>query len=268
MMLPKPGDGFIWVQTVAGPALVCRALQPFADHLFTTRPWALGSAPSPDPGSAWEEVARALGVHPARLIRAHQVHGASLVVRRASRDAPSPATPEDLPDADILVSDDSRLALAIQTADCVPILVADRRTGAVAAVHAGWRGLAVRAPEIAVEGLTGQFGSRPADLVAAIGPSISAARYEVGAEVRARFVASGCPQLAQWFVDADRPSHWLFDVWRSARDLLEAAGVPAGQIHAAELCTASHPDLLCSYRRDGTGAGRMAAAIRTRSTET
>src|SRR3990170_2346849 len=111
MMLPKPNDGFVWVQAAAGPALVCSALRPFADHLFTTRLWALGSALGPAPESAWEEVARALAVDPAHLIRAHQVHGASVVVRRASRDAPSPATPADLPDADILVSDDARLAL-------------------------------------------------------------------------------------------------------------------------------------------------------------
>jgi len=99
-----------------------------------------------------------------------------------------------------------------------------------------------------------------------IGPSISAARYEVGADVRERFAASRCSSahLARWFTDADRPSHWYFDGWRSARDLLEAAGVPAAQIHAAGLCTASHPDLLCSYRRDGKGTGRFAGAIKPR----
>jgi YfiH family protein len=144
--------------------------------------------------------------------------------------------------------------------------MADRRTGAVAAAHAGWRGLAARVPEVAVQALAREFGSRPADLVAAIGPSISAARYEVGEDVRRHFAASGCSadQLARWFAAGDRPSHWYFDGWRSARDLLEAAGVPAAQIHAAQLCTASHPDALCSYRRDGTRAGRMAGAIRSR----
>ena len=267
-MLPKPNDGFAWVQAPAGPALVCRALQPFADHLFTTRGWALGFAPGPAPGSAWDEVARALAVAPSNLVRAHQVHGASVLVRRASEVAPGAGTPHDRPDADILVSDDRRLALAIQTADCVPLLMADRRTGAVAAVHAGWRGLAARVPVVAVEALTREFGSRPADLVVAIGPSISAALYEVGVDVRERFAASGCSvvQVATWFADADRPSHWHFDGWRSGRDLLEAAGVPAGQIHVAGLCTARHPDLLCSYRRDGMGAGRVAGAIRARDT--
>jgi polyphenol oxidase len=264
MMLPKPNDGFAWVQTPGGAALVCRALQPFANHLFTTRAWTLGSASGLDAGPAWGEVARALGVDRANLVRAHQVHGASVLVRRASRGAPHPAMPDDLPDADILVSDDAGLALAIQAADCVPLLIADRRTGVVAAAHAGWRGLAARVPMVAVEALTREFGSRPADLVAAIGPSISAARYEVGVDVRERFAASGCSraQMGTWFADAARPSHWQFDGRRSARDLLEAAGVPAAEIYASGLCTASHPELLCSYRRDGMGAGRVAGAIR------
>jgi YfiH family protein len=265
-MTPQPSDGFAWAQAPAGPALVCAGLEPFAAHVFTTRAWALGFAQDSGDPEAWRQVADVLGVDPVNLVRARQVHGASVVVRHAGVDLPPGATPRDLPEADILVSDDSRLGLAVQTADCVPLLIADRRTGAVAAAHAGWRGLAARVPAMAVEALGREFGSRPVDLVAAIGPSISAARYEVGEDVRRTFAASGCSpgQLARWFADGDRPAHWRFDGWQSARDLLEAAGVPTAQIHAAELCTASLPDLFCSYRRDGKRAGRVAGAIRPR----
>jgi hypothetical protein len=166
--------------------------------------------------------------------------------------------------ADILASDDRDAALAIQTADCVPILLADTRSGAVAAAHAGWRGLAARVPATAVGALATSFGSRAADLVAAIGPSISAERYEVGRDVRERFDAAGFERdrLAAWFPTVTRDDHWLFDGWQSARDQLEAAGVPAAAIHVAQLCTATYPDLFCSYRRDGTQAGRMAAVVR------
>lgn len=259
---PHPPAGFAWRATASGPALVCTALEPSAAHLFTTRPWPLGSAPDGDRAPAWADVARALGVDEAHLERAHQVHGASVVVRRAG-DPPCGGVP--LPHADVLVSDDPAIALAIQTADCVPLLVADRRTGAVAASHAGWRGLAARVPEVTVRALAEAFGSRPNDLVAAIGPSISAARYEVGAEVRDQFERGGfsADQLARWFLPGTRAGHWQFDGWASARDQLNASGVPTAQIHLAGLCTASDPDLLCSYRRDGKAAGRIAAAIRT-----
>jgi polyphenol oxidase len=264
-MLPKPNDGFEWVQAAGGAALVCRALQPLADHLFTTRPWRLGSTVAGRRDEDWDEVARVLSVDPRQLVRVHQLHGAAVVVRRRGEGA----TPGRLPDGDVIVTDDPSLALAIQTADCVPLLMADRRIGAVAAAHAGWRGLAARVPMVAVEALTRAFGSRSADLVAAVGPSISAPRYEVGADVRARFAAAGFSpsDIARWFADADRPQRWYFDGWQAARDELEAAGVPGPQIHVAALCTASHPDVFCSNRRDGSPTGRLAAALRARGAE-
>jgi YfiH family protein len=258
-MNSQPNDGFEWVQAAGGPALVCVPLRPFADHLFTTREWALGSpAGGADPD--WQPVAASLGVDAAHLVRLQQVHGASVVVRRAKDGLPV----QPRPDADIVVSDDGSVALAIQTADCVPLLIADRATGVVAAAHAGWRGLAAGVPGVTVLALAHEFGSAPANLIAAVGPSISAERYEVGEDVRARFLESGSPaaRLERWFRPAARRDHWLFDGWQSVRDQLLSAGVPAGSIHSAAFCTSANPDLFCSYRRDGKSAGRIAAAIR------
>jgi YfiH family protein len=259
--------------------LVCRALERAAPHLFTTRQWPLGS---PAPGTApfddddddreWHDVARAMEVDVSRLVRLRQVHGAAFLVAREP-----PAT---IPEADIVVSNTPGLALAVQAADCVPLLVADRRTGAVAAAHAGWRGLSARVPGASVAALVREFGCQKKDLVAAVGPSIGACCYEVGADVLQRFVRSGFTrnQLERWFLEQPIPNgrnrsmptippvprdgHWFFDGWASARDQLEAAGISPDQIFVAGLCTASHPECLCSYRRDGSPAGRMAAAIR------
>jgi hypothetical protein len=190
--------------------------------------------------------------------------------------------PAEIRDADIIVSNDPTVAVAIQSADCVPILIADRRTGAVAAAHAGWRGLALGVPRAAVEALAREFDSRPVDLIAAVGPSIGACCYEVGPDVRRRFEDGRWPASTtnRWFFMRAQPTpgnpsmaglpaeprrgHWYLDSGRAARDQLEAAGVPLDQILVAELCTASHPGALCSYRRDGAGAGRIASAIRAR----
>jgi YfiH family protein len=267
--LPELDESFDWVEGAGGPALICRPLQDIARHLFTTRAWRLGSAPAGDADS-WRDVAAALDVDLPRLIRVHQVHGAAVVVARE----PSALQP----DADIIVTREPQLALAVQAADCVPLLLADRRTGAVAAAHAGWRGLAARAPAAAVAALDSR---RTSDVVAAIGPAIGSCCYEVGAEVRSQFAGGGFSpgELAEWFVDTPHdsrrnpslrvaasfpaPNRWYFDTWAAARDQLATAGVPPEQIFVARLCTASHPETLCSYRRDGAVAGRIAGAIRS-----
>jgi hypothetical protein len=258
-MTPQPSGGFEWVQAAGGPALVCVALRPLAAHLFTTRSWELGSRGEAT-DEAWRPVAASLGVDATQLVRLHQVHGASVIVRRAGD--PAPLIPR--PDADIVISDDPALALAIQTADCVPLLIADRATEAVAAAHAGWRGLAAGVPGVTIAALAREFNTAPGTLIVAIGPSIRAERYEVGEDVRAQFLASiwSPAQVERWFGQSPRHDRWLFDGWRSVQDQLEWAGVPPANIHAAALCTAAHPDVFCSYRRDGKGAGRIAAAIR------
>src|SRR5712692_5381608 len=169
-MPPQPTDAFEWMQAAAGPALVCRPLARLAPHLFSTRGWALGSRAGND-GDGWDQVAAAMHVDRSHLVRVHQVHGASVVVRHAHQTA-RPAVTCARPDADIIVSNDCSIALAIQTADCMPLLIADRADrrdaahaggGAVAAAHAGWRGLAARVPMVAVDALAHTFGARPAD---------------------------------------------------------------------------------------------------------
>jgi copper oxidase (laccase) domain-containing protein len=115
-----------------------------------------------------------------------------------------------------------------------------------------------------VAALAEHFGSRAGDLVAAIGPAISAERYEVGRDVRERFETAGFDRdrMMMWFPKQTREDHWLFDGWQAASDQLAAAGVAAARIHVARLCTATYPDLFCSYRRDGARAGRMAAVVK------
>jgi purine-nucleoside/S-methyl-5'-thioadenosine phosphorylase / adenosine deaminase len=279
--LPKPSGGFRWAQLSPGPfggsegrpALVCDALEPCATHFFTTRAWRLGDASAPA-DTGWTEVAQAAHVDPARLTRLRQVHGAAAVVYREGGRADTMGPPE----ADIVLTDDPDRGLAVQTADCVPLLVVDRRTHAVAAAHAGWRGLASRVPAVTVERMAAAFGSAARDLLVAIGPAIGACCYEVGDDVRARFAAAGfsAAHLERWFavdpaVSADNPpmpalasrraGHWFLDCRQASRDQLESAGVPGDQILAAGLCTASQVGAFCSYRRDRTGAGRMAAVI-------
>ncbi len=279
MIPPDPDPAFAWHQTPAGPALVCTPLSAHAEHLFTSRPWPLGREPQAGV-SEWAAVAAALGAAPTDFVRLRQVHGATVVDGDV---APAISAGADLAPGDIVIAHDDVRVVAVQAADCVPLLLADTDTGAVAAVHAGWRGMAARAPCAAVQAMTRAAGSRPDALMAAVGPSVGACCYEVGAEVYQAFTAAGftSTQLERWFLPAAREDranppmpgvgaarprlgHWYLDGWAVVREMLEEAGLRSDRIHVARLCTASHPAWLCSYRRDGGAAGRVAAAIRAR----
>jgi YfiH family protein len=276
--IPLP-EAFAWVRYPWGPAIRCRALDPVADHCFTTRQPVLGSGPLA-PGDGWHRVALAMGVPAQAVVRLRQVHGTRVVVLGGGE----PAAPEaaDWNVGDIAVTGHRGAALCVKVADCVPILIADARTGAVAAVHAGWRGTAAGAARAAVEALAARFSSAPADLVAAIGPSIGPCCYRVGGDVREAFDAAGtwAGGLDGWFslhpkveprhgvpgtdpaASGRGPASFL-DTWAANADQLRLAGVPAASIHVSRLCTSCHRDVFHSYRVDGEQAGRIAAVIRT-----
>ena len=169
------------------------------------------------------------------------------------------------PVADAIVSDDPASAIAVRVADCAPILLADSRRGVVGAVHAGWRGTVQSVAVEGVHAMQREFGSSPADLVAAIGPCLGACCGEVGEEVVDAFTRAGhdSADVARWFSPGPR-GRPHFDLSRANVDQLAGAGVPRSNIHVAELCTKTHTGLMHSYRASGTTAGRMVGAIRAR----
>lgn len=258
MTLPVVSEPFYWTEQSWGPALRCRAIDEIAANLFTTRTLQLSSADD------WAQIADALGA--TTVVTVTQVHGNRAVVIR--RGEPLPA---GRPEGDVLVSDRSDVAIAVRAADCVPMLIADASTGAVAAVHAGWRGTAAGAGRVAVETLRDVFGVKASDLEVAIGPSIGECCYEVGRELVDAFAAAGHPQhlIDQWFVsptasEVSSGRRMRLDVAGANRDQLILAGVNPEAIYTAGLCTAMHLDVLTSFRIEKERAGRLAGAIKAR----
>jgi polyphenol oxidase len=254
MTEPQPSDGFEWTQAPWGRVLRCRPLSAIADHFFTNASLELRERED-----EWRAVAELAGVPRGRLLVLRQVHGDAIATaREGDADRWSPPT------ADGVVSGDSSAALVVRVADCTPVLMADRRTGAAAAVHAGWRSTMQGIAAKAVAAMQREYGSDPQDLVAAIGPSLGPCCGEMGEEVVEAFREAGHGEAVdRWFIrqPGRRP---YFDLWTANSDQLRAAGVPAESVHISGLCTRTYDQLFHSYRAAGTKAGRMAGVIRPR----
>jgi YfiH family protein len=182
-----------------------------------------------------------LGLGRVVVHRVEQVHSDRVV---SSRESPC--------QADAVLSEEHGEAVRVVAADCVPILMARRDGSAVAAVHAGWKGTLARIVSGAVRRLSRDGGR---DLIAYLGPAIGPCCYTVGAE-RAVLFREAFPGWLAREEESDRLDLPAINV-----RLLEETGVPSGSIHVEERCTACSVGLCCSYRRDGTSAGRMAALI-------
>jgi len=220
----------------------------------------------------------AVGAQDFKLVSLLQFHSDAIAHFEAAPTEPSRA--------DASVTKIPGLLLAVQTADCVPILLVDPKNRAVAAVHAGWRGTLTRIVEKAIGRMQMQFGSQSADLLAAIGPAIGGCCYEVGTEVAAAF-SGQFANAAEFFDelrtgDEPNPLQWLnmmppghqpppkkvlLDLRKANRSQLEAAGVPAANIFVSDLCTGCNRDLLFSYRKEGAESGRMMAVIGIRTSD-
>jgi YfiH family protein len=150
----------------------------------------------------------------------------------------------------------SRVACAVLTADCLPVLLCDRAGSVVAAAHAGWRGLAAGVLESCVRAMA----ANPGDIMAWLGPAIGRDAFEVGPEVRHAFLEAGdARETADCFqVSSSREGHFLADLYALARLRLAAAGVV--DVFGGEHCTYSDANRFYSYRRDGQ-TGRMASLI-------
>jgi polyphenol oxidase len=213
-----------------------------------------------DPARVAENLFRAghaLGVDAERIYFLSQVHGRAV----ECADGSEPRDAFVLRQGDIVVGARSNLACAVRSADCVPVLLADRVSGAVAAVHAGWRGVAGRAVEAGVVSLKQLVGG-PTQLIAAIGPHISLDSFEVSEEVASELLAAS-PDAAVVDRSKRRPH---VDLRRIVRAQLASLGLEPSAIDDVWGCTVRDEAQFFSFRRDGQASGRLLSAIVPRGT--
>jgi polyphenol oxidase len=246
------------------PLLVSTQMPPGFLHGFTTRTGGVSRAPFDALNLGWkwgddracvdENHRRLLAASGARaMFRISQVHGTRVVRVRHGDDGTALSAEE----GDGLCTDEPGLALSVHVADCTPILMACSRTGACAALHAGWRGTVAGMARAGVESLRSEFGCKPEALHVALGPCIGRCCFEVGSEVVAAFVAAMPDACDAGVVVTTLGSKPRIDLRRFQRLQLEAAGVPTGNIDVSDACTVCDPERrFFSYRKAGRATGQ------------
>ena len=223
-------------------------------HAFTTRQGGLGARNNgirhPDD---WTAVASAFGVCRDRVVTVNQVHGENIV------------TVDDLNvrdvrtvHADAMMTDVPGIAIGVETADCVPVLLFDPMKPAVAAVHAGWRSTVKKIVQKAVHRMHEEFGSEPARLIAAIGPAIGPECYEVD-----EVVLGPVREAFSFWKEVSTPrgnDRWSLDLVKANKLELLQIGLAEKNVHALGLCTSCRRDLFYSFRAEGR-TGRMLSVI-------
>lgn len=221
----------------------------------------LGVAVGDAPAAVAENRRRFAAAAGARPVWLRQVHGTRVL--RLTHDGADCAAEEP---ADAAWTDAPGLACTVQVADCLPVLLALQDGRAVAAAHAGWRGLAGGVIEATVDALCRGSGAAPGEVVAWLGPCIGPSAFEVGDEVRAAFLEvnpDADTDADAAFVAcrrADGSAAWRADLPRLARARLARCGVPAASVSGGGWCTVGDASRFFSYRRDRV-CGRMAAAV-------
>ncbi len=251
------------------PLLVSATLAKGFHHGFTTR--AGGVSPPPfdslNLGWKWGDQRACVDENHRRLLagsgadvmfRASQVHGVRIVRVRRSDDARAIAAVE----ADGLCSDEPGVGLSVHVADCTPIVMTCSRTGACAVLHAGWRGTAAGMARAGVKALASQFGCRPRDLHAVLGPCIGPCCFEVGPEVVGAFSAVMPAALENGIVVRSGTRKPRIDLRLFQLLQLEASGVPSENIDVSTDCTFCDPGRrFYSFRKSGRRTGQMVGFV-------
>jgi YfiH family protein len=225
-------------------------------HAFSTRrgerdDFCLAPFSSPDPIIRLNRIRflAAIGAPGWPILRLKQVHSGIV------RDMDDTSAANEPLEGDAAITDVTGVLLGIQTADCVPILIAGSTGRCIAAIHAGWRGTAKRIVERTVKRLTEKYGVPTTNLTAVIGPHIGVCCYEVGEDV---VEAIHDPAVFQRRADWSKPH---LDLGEANRRQLCDAGLSRDRVVLSTLCTRCRSDLFFSHRREGNRAGRMLSVI-------
>ena len=202
---------------------------------------------------------QAVGVPFASMVSAQQVHAVNIhVVQQDDAGKGSLDSDEAIEATDALITVEKNIPLMLFFADCVPVLICDPKIKAVGVSHAGWKGTVGKIAQKTIQKMQDEFGTKPADCVVGIGPSIGPERYEVD-----EVVINELRQSFSWWEEVVQPSgeRWLLDLWQTNRRQMLDIGVESGNIEISNVCTLSNMPMFYSHRGEKGMAGRQGAVI-------
>jgi len=200
----------------------------------------------------WDKLATAFEIPLENFLVLNQVHGDNIFTIKPHGEY---FTSRDELNYDAIVTNRTNLAICIKTADCVPVFIVDRIKKVIAVVHAGWRGSALGISAKVVRLMQTQYGSEPADILAAIGPSIGLCCYEIDATAADAFRHQNNAEA--FLFPGKRKNRWMLDLAEANRRQLLDCGIPDDNVETAGLCTVCRQDTFFSHRGSGGITGRQ-----------
>lgn len=250
--------------------LHCAPLDEYATHCFTTRMGGVSTGHCAQTNLSfsredretvlenYRRICAAEGFAMERLTLTDQTHTDRVRLVDETTAGMGVQKQSDIKDTDGLITDLLQTPLVVFVADCAPVLMADKRTGAVAAVHSGWKGTLKGIAAKAVQQMKENFGTDPRDIIAAVGPCIGPCCYEVGQDFKDAF-------HGKWeHLFTPKKDKYHFDLKQANRLVLQEAGV--GEIYVTDECTYCRSDLLFSHRKTQGKRGNMAGIIQRKET--
>lgn len=243
-------------------------------HGFSTRiggvsegPYAsmnFGVARGDDRGAVEENyrrMAEILEMPYERMVLSHQTHTTNIRVVTETDAGKGLWRERDYSDVDGMITNVWDLPLVTFFADCVPLYFVDPVHSAIGLSHSGWKGTLNRMGRCTMEAMEREFGSRPKDILACIGPSICGGCYEVGAEVAEQFAAGFLPEQKKDILTGKSDGKYMLDLWKANEWILLEAGIQKEHLAVTDVCTKCNPKLLYSHRVMGVQRGNLAAFL-------
>lgn len=209
----------------------------------------------------YRRIANALGVDENRMVLSHQTHTTNVRVVTAEDAGKGVIKERDYRDVDGLITNVPGITLVTFYADCVPLYFLDPVHKAIGLSHSGWRGTVKRMGQVTIEAMGRNYGTKPEDVIACIGPSICQDCYEIGEEVAEEFKTGFDPGYWEELLLDKKNGKYQLDLWRANELIFLEAGIRPEHIQITDICTHCNPDALFSHRSAGDGRGNLAGFL-------